>query len=222
METTAIAEKYELKVMPISIQGKALELYGMSNWDHVVENLEEKGEQYIKQFPFWIKIWEASIVLADHLVQLGLDKALEIIELGAGMGITGLFLGAFGHKVTITDYEDDALELLQMNVEKNNLVDRVKVRKLDWNRPDLTHKYDVICGSELIYKDSTIEPVIKLFKETLKPAGTIFLAHDIRRMCMMKFIGTVPGRYEIENVVKSMKGDGDVFRIVIHTLKVKE
>ena len=221
MKTASVAEKYELKVMPISIRGKTLELYGTNDWDTIVENLGEKGEEYIRRFPFWIKVWEASIVLADHMVQLDLDRDLNILELGAGMGITGLFLGAFGHRVTITDHEDDAIQLLQMNAERNGL-SSVQISKLDWNQPDLTEKYDVICGSELIYKETSIQPLIRFFREWLRPGGTVYLAHDIRRMCMMKFIGMVPGRYEIENVVKTLRGDGDVFRVIVHALHLRE
>jgi predicted nicotinamide N-methyase len=221
MTSPAIREKYDLEVMPISIRGKRLELYALSNWDAFVRNLEEKGEAYIREFPFWIKVWEASIVLADHLCQLGWDKQKQILEIGAGMGIAGLFLGAFGHRVTITDYDDDALQLLQMNVELNKLR-HVLVKKLDWNAPDLDEKYDVICGSELLYRETFIEPLIRLLKEYLRPGGTAIFAHDARRMCLMKFIGMVPGRFEIQNTGKTLRGEDEVHKVLIHTLHLKE
>lgn len=220
MEKIPIEEKYELELMPITIGGKTLNLYGITNWDVFVDHLASKGEGYVKNFPFWVKIWEASIVLTDHLAGIRLDKTKEILEIGAGMGITGLFLGAFGHKVTITDYEDDALELLRMNVEHNGL-DNVSVKKLDWNNPDVTGKYDVICGSELIYNESFIEPVINLFKKYLRPNGMVFLSHEVQRKCLVQFIGMVPGRFEIENVVKTMKGEKELHRVVIHMLNLK-
>ena len=217
----SIREKYELEILPpISIGGKTLELYGIGNWDVFVNNLEQKGEEYIKQFPFWVKIWESSIVLTDYLAGIGLEKDKEILEIGAGMGVTGLFLGAFGHKVTITDYEDDALELLRLNVEQNGL-NNVTVKKLDWNNPDLEKKYDIICGSELIYKESSIEPIMSLLRKHLKPHGSVFLSHDIRRKCMIRFIGMVPGRFEIENFAKTLRGDNEFFKIVVHILSLK-
>lgn len=206
--------------MPVAIGGKKLEVYGIRNWDVFVNNLEQKGEEYIKKFPFWVKIWEASIVLADHLIRIGLKKETEILEIGAGIGITGLFLGSFGHRVTITDYEEDALELLRMNVEHNRL-NSVSVRKLDWTNPDLTERYDIICGSELVYNETSIEPIINLFRKYLQPEGTVFLAHDFRRMCMIKFIGMVPGRFEVENVAKTLSGEDGLHRIVIHKLRLK-
>ncbi|UCD86735.1 MAG: hypothetical protein JSV01_02865 [Desulfobacterales bacterium] len=112
MEMSSFREKYKLEVVPVAVSGKRLQLYCVSNWDIFVDKLAQEGEEYIENFPFWVKIWEASVVLADHLVRIGLGKKKEILEIGAGMGVTGLFLGAFGHTVTVTDYEEEALELM--------------------------------------------------------------------------------------------------------------
>jgi 2-polyprenyl-3-methyl-5-hydroxy-6-metoxy-1,4-benzoquinol methylase len=219
MEALGVREKYELELVPIAIGGKRLHFYSITNWDVFVAHLSQEGEAYIKSFPFWVKIWEASIVLTDHLIGMGLGPEKEILEIGAGMGVTGLFLAAFGHKVTITDHEEEALELLRMNVEHNGL-QNVSVKKLDWNHPDLTGTYDVICGSELVYNDSCIKPIIRLFRRYLRPKASVFLAHDLTRMCMLKFIGMVPGRFEIDNVVKIMRGTDELEKIVIHTLRL--
>jgi 2-polyprenyl-3-methyl-5-hydroxy-6-metoxy-1,4-benzoquinol methylase len=218
--TTPLKDKYELEVIPIAIGGKKLDLFGLANWDVFIKNLEEQGEKYIRKFPFWVKIWEASLVLADHLIRIGLGKEKDILEIGAGMGVTGLFLGAFGYKITVTEYEEDALELLRMNVEHNGL-DTVTVKKLDWNDPHLTETYDVICGSELIFNVTFIEPIIKLFRKYLRPEGTVFLAHDVRRRCMLQFIEMIHGKYEIENVPKTMKRDDEVHKVFIHALRLK-
>ncbi len=220
MEMSSIREKYKLEVVPVAVSGKRLQLYCVSNWDIFVDKLAQEGEEYIENFPFWVKIWEASVVLADHLVRLGLGKKKEILEIGAGMGVTGLFLGAFGHTVTVTDYEEEALELLRMNAEHNGL-HNVSVKKLDWNKPDLSGKYDVICGSELVYNERCIKPIINLFQKYLRPDGVIYLAHDLERMCMVKFIGMVPGRFEIENIVKRIAETGNSHKVVIHTLGLK-
>jgi len=220
METRPLQDKYELELNPIAIGGKRLHLYSIGNWDVFVNHLAQAGEEYIKHFPFWVRIWEASIVLADHLIRIGLGLEKEILEIGAGMGVTGLFLAAFGHRVTITDHEEDALELLRMNAELNGL-DHVSVKRLDWNDPDLTGTYDVICGSELVYNETCIKPIIHLFRTYLRPEATVFLAHDLRRSCIVKFIGMVLGRFEIEHVVRTMKGKNEVHKILIHSLRLK-
>jgi predicted nicotinamide N-methyase len=215
-----IREKYQLQTVPIAIGGHRLKLYQVANWDVFADHLEQKGTAYIKEFPFWVKIWEASIVLAHHLIQIGLDKELTVLEIGAGMGIAGLFLASHGHKVTITDYEEDALELLRINAELNGLTN-VSIDRLDWHNPDLTEQYDIICGSELIYSETSIKPIIDLFRRYLRPGGTVFLAHDVQRLCLVKFIGMVPGRFDIENVVQKFEGENKFRRVVIHTLRLR-
>jgi predicted nicotinamide N-methyase len=213
----AFGEKYELDLMPIAIGGKRLELYGVSNWDVFVERLGLEGEAYIKHFPFWVKIWEASIVLTDHLAGLGLGEQKDVLEIGAGMGIAGLFLGAMGHNVTITDYEESALTLLQMNIEHNDLPN-VHVERLDWNNPDLKGHYDIVCGSELIYNEAFIGPILGLFEKYLRPEGAVYLAHDIHRKTLLQFMEMIPDHFEMGNVVKAMKRGEEVHRVVIHTL----
>jgi len=213
-------ERYNLQLAPVSVSGKQLNLYTITDWDVFVGELAEKGDAYLEHFPFWVKIWEASVVLADHLVRLEISKDAEILEIGAGMGLTGLFLGAFGHNVTITDNEDEALALLKKNVAHNQL-ETVSVEKLDWNNPGLTQKFDIICGSELLYKKAAIEPMIAFFRKYLHPEGRVFLAHDISRKCLIQFIGMIPGRFEIQNVMKTMRNGNERHRIVVHRLHMK-
>lgn len=37
-----------------------------------------------------------------------------------------------------------------------------------------------------------------------------------------KFIGMVPGRFEIENIAKTLKGENDLRKVLIHVLRLKE
>jgi predicted nicotinamide N-methyase len=213
-----LSERFSLEPMPVGIGGKRLEIFGIGNWDRFVDALAQKGEAYLKTFPFWIKFWEASFVLADDLVRRALPRESEVLEIGAGMGLAGLFLGAFGHRVTITDFDADVLELLQLNVDHNRL-DTVTVRHLDWLSPNLDGAFDVICGSEVVYQERFFEPLLSLFQRYLKPGGEIYLAHNLHHDCGVKFLGLLKDRYEMESRIKSFRGDGKAHRIVIHTLR---
>lgn len=220
MDTISVRDKYELELMPIAIGEKRLKLYGVKINDSFVDNLLQHGEKGTNSFPFWVKIWEASIVLADHLIQIGIQKDQKILEVGAGMGIAGLFLSAFGYDVTITDYDEDALELLRINAKQNNL-NNVSVVKLDWNDPDIKGKYDIICGSELVYKEVDIAPVINLIQRYIRPKGVVFLSHDLQRKSMIKFIEMISSSFEIKNIVKRLRGKDELYKIAIHTLTSK-
>ena len=220
MDTISVRDKYELELMPIAIGGKSLKLYGVKINDSFVDNLLHHGEEGTGNFPFWVKIWEASIVLADHLIQIGIQKDQKILEVGAGMGIAGLFLSAFGYDVTITDYDEDTLELLRINAKQNGL-SNLSVMKLDWNNPDIKGKYDIVCGSELVYKEVDIAPVISLIQRYIRPKGVVFLSHDLQRKSMIKFIEMISGSFEIKNVVKTLRGEDELYKVAIHTLTPK-
>ncbi|OEU45407.1 MAG: hypothetical protein BBJ60_02305 [Desulfobacterales bacterium S7086C20] len=217
---TSIEDTYELELVPIAIGGKRLEIYRVENLDCIVNALNQEPGDSTKKFPFWVKVWEASLLLSNHLLKMDLEKKIKILEIGAGMGVTGLFLGVLGYDVTITDYDEDALALIKMNVEHNGL-NNVSVRRLDWNNPDLKESFNIICGSELIYNEASIHPIIRLFKTYLRPQGTIFMAHDIKRKYFMQLIGMVKDRFKIETIQTRLRSKDETHRIVIHILNPK-
>jgi 16S rRNA G1207 methylase RsmC len=211
---------YELELVPIKLNETSIELWAVKRWKDVVETENENEQEYISHFPLWIKIWEASIVLCEHLSQRITDMNANILELGAGTGLTGMMLGAKGHHVTLTDYNDDALKLLRKNIEHNKLKN-THVEKLDWVKPDVDRMYDIIYGSELIYKEALIEPLLDLLQKCIQPDGTIYIAHDVNRQVMSKFLKRAESIFQIQSRAKTLKSNGDKHRIAIHTLQNK-
>ncbi|MFO7840264.1 MAG: methyltransferase domain-containing protein [Desulfosalsimonadaceae bacterium] len=217
LENHPISAKYELETVPIGIGGKRMQFYRVGNWEPFIEKLFAEGGSFT-DFPHWIKIWEASLVLADYLLDAGLDCPQSVLEIGAGMGITGMFLAAFGHEVTLTDNQEDSLALLRLNVEYNGLSGNAQVRFLDWHEPDLEDRFDIICGAEVIYRESAFAPLTALFRRHLKPGGRIFLAHDRQRNSTEKFISRLPQDMTAESIGKTFSGKDMARRIIIHTI----
>ncbi len=220
MTETPLRDDIELEAKPLAIAGKRLEILCVKDLEPFIADLEQSGGEGVEGFPFWVKIWEASIVLTDRLLHMDLEKSRNILELGAGMGITGLFLGAFGYRVTVSDNNPDALALIRRNAAHNNL-DNIRVTELDWHHPEIKETFDMICGSELIYKKSDAKPVIDILLQMLAKDGTVYLAHDISRMSMMHFLTEAEPHFDISHKGMSFSGGGKNKKIVIHTLKRK-
>lgn len=218
MHEPILRDNIELEPKPLAIGGKHLEILCVKDLDPFVADIEQDTGQGFENFPFWVKIWEASIVLTDRLLHIDLDRDQHILELGAGMGITGLFLAAFGYNVTATDNNKDALALMIRNAEHNG-IKNLQIKELDWHRPKLAGPFDMVCGSELVYKKSDVEPVIKILKNLLKPEGTGYLAHDISRISMIDFLKGAEPHFKISHKGMSFTGAGQKKQIVIHTLK---
>lgn len=67
------------------------------------------------------KVWEAGAALAEYIIYNPfMIKDRNVVELGAGVGLTGLVAAAYGAKsVHMTDYTVPTLENLKYNVKGN-------------------------------------------------------------------------------------------------------
>ena len=82
-----------------------------------------------------------------------------------------------GHRITITDINEDALLFARANALLNGLTG-LEIRKLDWSDPGETHRYDVIVGSEVVYDRRSYPLLVDFLRRSLTPDGVIFLAKN--------------------------------------------
>lgn len=218
MKKNLIFDELSLTPSPLRIGDIRLELLTVETIDPVIEALEENESTGLAAFPYWVKIWEAAIALAAHLSEQKPDTSRTVIELGAGMGVVGLFLAASGHDVTLTDCDDNALKLIQKNIEHNDL-GSASIQKLDWHRFETSGRYDIVCGAELVYRQQDILPALEAVRTVVKPDGTVYLAHDVKRLSMVEFLAEAGKDFDIEHAGKSLDMGSGKKEIVIHTMK---
>jgi predicted nicotinamide N-methyase len=92
------------------------------------------------------KLWEAGACLSEYLIHYPeVIRAKNVLELGAGVGLTGLIAsvcGGFGgsaRNVHMTDYTEGALENLRFNMEAN--AQWLKKRGADLRNVSVVSKY---------------------------------------------------------------------------------
>lgn len=120
------------------------------------------------------KVWEAGACLAEYLIQhSNCVRGRRVIELGAGVGLTGLIAAAIGaESVHMTDYTDATLENLSYNVSINNkwLEDRgidtdvVSVGNLEWGEyaehDCCSHPAEVLIAADVVYTVECIPDLV--------------------------------------------------------------
>ncbi|KAL0926234.1 hypothetical protein M5K25_002447 [Dendrobium thyrsiflorum] len=108
-------------------------------------------------------VWPGAVLLNNYLS--GNPKMLEglsIIELGSGVGITGILCSRFCSEVVLTDHNDEVLEILRKNIvlesSSGNLISSgLNAEKLEWGNCDqlgqILQKYpggfDLILGADI-------------------------------------------------------------------------
>ncbi len=204
--------RYETKTHKMSINGKELTFFVPRDITDLIDM-----ENPMRNFPLWAKVWEAAIVLLDHMARLKPSPERRVLEIGAGLGTVGITAASLGHRVTITEYNPDALEFIRANCLANGCKD-VEVLYLDWNNPILDGKFDLIIGSEVVYREQDIDNLKKLFDQALAPNGQVVLAEQLRSTGM-SFWQKMALSYSIKARRVKLRSDDTPVQISIFELK---
>ncbi len=133
-------------------------------------------------FPFWAKLWPSSIALVNVL-ENNPDwiKDKQVLELGAGVGLPSLKLAGIAKSIQVSDYENEAVALLQKNIAHLNLKN-VQALQLDWNHLTISIQPDVLILSDVNYDPSQFDTLIQLITNMLLDGCTVLLSTPQRIM----------------------------------------
>lgn len=182
--------RYPVEQTHFSVGSHRLKLFVPQSIDALINS-----DDLFTDFPLWAKIWEATAVLTSHLNSLPVSSGRRMLEIGAGMGVAGLSAALMGHPVTITEYNEDALNFARANARLNG-IDPDRIIKLDWHHPALTGRFDWIIGSEVVFKETDFPALMGLFNRYLAPGGRILLAEGMRKTSL-KFLKEIEDHYRI-------------------------
>jgi len=164
------------------------------------------------EFPFWIRLWEAAIVLSRFMVNLSPAPGTSVLELGAGLGAPGLAAAALGCSVTLSDYEEMILDFERVSAAASGL-ENVRFEMLDWLDPPEMERYDVILGAEILFREEFFEPLLGILRHALKPDGVVYMAHDLKRKSMQPFLKKAEKEYTVsasKRVLKSLDENKEI------------
>jgi len=211
-----LRDKYQLGFEPLTVRGRRFRFLNVTDLSPFIEGKNPMLSP--SEFPFWVKIWESAMVLADFLAHISSEPPKRVLELGAGLGVSGLVAASYGHEVTITDMEDEVLDFSRISAAVNGCKN-VTFSRLDWLSPsDTLGQFDLIVGSEVLFSERFFQPLLKVFELYLKPDGVIYLAHDVRRQSLVRFFPLCEPHYKIGVQKFTMKAKGEALEILLTRL----
>ena len=214
-----LQNKYKLEFEEVSIRGKHFKILHLKDIEPLIAGKDIFANSL--DFPFWVKIWEVEVVLANLVASFPVKPNTQILELGAGLGVAGMVAASFGHKVTITDYKEEILDFVRVSSYVNNCFSNIRLELLDWLNPKELGEFDVIIASEILFHESFFNPLLNVFKKYLKPNGTIYMTHDIRRKSLRKFLPLCEKDYNIGVKKINLSTDDEKYEILITRLLPK-
>ncbi|KAJ8551913.1 hypothetical protein K7X08_028356 [Anisodus acutangulus] len=171
-------------------------------------------------------VWDASMVLVKFLERNCRKgrfsptklRGKRVIELGAGCGVAGFGMALLGCDVVSTD-QTEVLPLLMRNVERNtsrimqtisdpDSFGSIQAAELDWGNE--THikavgpPFDYIIGTDVVYAEHLLEPLLQTMIALSGPKTTILLGHEIRSTTVHeKMLEMWKRNFEVKTVSKA-------------------
>ena len=215
-----IEKDYKTEIVPITVSEHSLRCLRISDLDEIILDRLGTGDLIGTELPYWGKIWEASILLAAYLMAQPVVPGRQILEIGTGLGVSGLFAAACGHEVTLSDHTKEIIKFIRANILLNGL-DHVPVINLDWTKPSSNQLFDWIVGSEVVYHRPTYDSLVQFFLQTLKPQGTIFLAKSTS-LPANAFFSKLTQHFKFKQLDKVMRSGDQQFAISLYAIKRKD
>jgi predicted nicotinamide N-methyase len=215
-----ITAKYPVEVVPLNIGGKTLRVIQFKDLGAYIETLVDSEPVACLDLPFWAKVWESGFVLAHFLGRQPVVAGRRILEIGAGIGIVGVYAALCGHDVTITDNNGDALLFARGHTLLNGCP-HVPVRHLDWRTPELDRPYDMIVGADVVYDRRSYGDLVRFLKAALAPDGIVFLAKN-EQFQARAFLAALTENFEFKQSVQTIRSEDRIQQISLFAIRPKQ
>ncbi|KAH7560780.1 hypothetical protein JRO89_XS10G0100600 [Xanthoceras sorbifolium] len=116
-------------------------------------------------------VWPGAMLLNDYLSKNAeLLHGSSVIELGSGVGVTGILCSRFCRNVALTDHNDEILKKnTELQTSSDNANNRLAVEKLEWGNFDQTNQilqkysggFDIILGADIYILYTRLEKFIR-------------------------------------------------------------
>jgi len=133
-------------------------------------------------FPYWAKVWPSAIALLKILQKHpNWIKDKNVLELGAGILLPSLMMAGITRSIQISDYNLDAVALLQKNIKHLEL-ENTEALQLDWNAlPEAIHT-EVLILSDINYDPTQFEALKNIIEKFIHQGSTVILSTPQRIM----------------------------------------
>lgn len=171
--------KYRLEQVELPIAGESYRFFKIQNIDEVLELVLKESSRPDEHAPYWAEIWPSALALAQFLRREVDLAGKTVLELGCGLGVVGIVAHRCGAEVLLSDLEDDALRLAELNWILN-FGELPAITRLDWRNPTLHRQFDALLAADVAYEKRLFWPLLDTFGRLLAPGGEIWLSEPNR------------------------------------------
>jgi predicted nicotinamide N-methyase len=144
--------------------------------DHPATLSAFEADEYL---PYWATLWPSAQLLGQALIAAQWPAETVALEIGCGLGLSGIVALSLGLRVIFSDYDRAALQFAVLNAQANGF-DNFEACPIDWRCPPDDLKVPLLLAADILYEARSIEPVTRLIPQLLAPGGECWLVDPDR------------------------------------------
>lgn len=128
------------------------------------------------------KFWGSSYLIMDYLEQAPLENGSNVMELGCGWGLAGIYCARhFQANVTAIDADGAVFPYLHLHAQHNNVTIETQKKYFEKITTRQLSQYDVLIGADICFWDELADEVFKLIKRAIKAGVKKIIISDPER-----------------------------------------
>jgi predicted nicotinamide N-methyase len=114
------------------------------------------------------KVWRSSFVLMDYLTTNPLKTQTNVLDIGCGWGLTGLFLAKqYQARVTGIDIDNSVAPFLALQAQANQCEINFQARGFESLSAEELGQYQLVIGTDICFWDELTQPLFELLKRSV-------------------------------------------------------
>jgi predicted nicotinamide N-methyase len=164
----------KFRLQSVSIAGRQIEFELPADPEEMLQAaLEGESTGRAGSDPYWGLLWAAAPVTAELILRHAWSRSLTALELGCGVGLTGIAALCAGHRVTFSDHSPAAVQTALANARRNGFADAAGLT-FGWHEPP-QRQYEFIFASDVLYDSAGHGPLLHALHQLLAPGGCVWI-----------------------------------------------
>jgi predicted nicotinamide N-methyase len=189
MAGQSLETRFKTRIHRLEVGGRTIDLLAPLDPDALLDDAEVakryKADNYM---PYWPIVWPSGLMLASRILrESGSPPELPVgggearcIDLGCGLGATGIAAALRGWHVTLTDYDREAVEFAAHNARRNGVKEeRIRALEMDWRQP-VGETFPWVVASDVLYERRLHPLILHAITKLLAKGGTAWLSDPNR------------------------------------------
>ena len=174
----AVRTELELPPTPES-PGRTLPFIVVDRLEEVIDAEALLRVESTPDPPYWTLVWIGARALAAEMLACPPPPTSRVLDLGCGLGISGVAAGLAGAHVLFADLAEPCLAFAAANARLHGLTS-FETRRVDFTRDRLATTFDVILAADVVYDPAAYGPLADFLEGHLAPGGLILVTESLR------------------------------------------